>query len=121
MREITEHRSNAVNESITVTADDQNPENGNASHEYDVQWGSGPSSGFCVKFQDGPVGVVGVNGATQEVLTAILIDRLTCFQESQWACEENAEALAHYEAALAALKRRTQKRVDRGVEGTHEV
>ena len=123
MREITDHRTNLCNESITVTADERDPKNGNASHIYDVTWQEIDGSGMhiAIEFQHGPIAQVGTNGITQEVLTAILIDLLRCFQDSTYACTENAEALGHYESALAALKRRTEKRVARGVEGTNKV
>ena len=103
----------------TVKADDRNPENGNASHRYEIFYGDGCSQ--HLSFQDGPINVVGANGITNEALLAIVADRLDGFQSSKWACEENAVALDAVKAALAALESRTAKRAARGVEGTHAV
>jgi hypothetical protein len=64
---------------------------------------------------------VGVNGITNEVLLAIVADRLRGFQSSPYACQENAEALECTEAALRRLHDRTRAREARGVEGTHTV
>jgi hypothetical protein len=72
-------------------------------------------------FQNGPIGKVGVNGITNEVLLAIVIDRLEDFQTSKYANEFNARALEHAGAALDALEARTRERTARNVEGTHEV
>lgn len=120
MRTITTHHTNEANKAITLEADDRNPENGNASHEYKI--GIGSEGTDCVlEFQNGPIGEVGVNGITNEVLLAIVIDRLEGFQSSKWACEENARALSNLNLALAELEYRTKKREARGVEGTHTV
>jgi len=62
------------------------------------------------------------NGLTNEVLLAVLIDRM---ENYQWPhkgvpplpCPQNDEALGHLKAALAALHARTADRVARGVEG----
>lgn len=123
MREITDHKTNPCNEAIRVTADDLNPENGNASHVYYVDYRNrfGNIDEQVVRFQDGPLKESGVNGTTQEVLLAILIDRLRCFQTSKYANDYNARALAACTEALNALKARTSDREARGVEGTHQL
>lgn len=80
--------------------------------------------GFTVSWQNGPLKGTPTakrNGAFVEDLIKASVARLEHYQLSDFACEENAEALDHLNKALAALNRRTQKRVDRGVEGTHEV
>lgn len=38
MREIHDHETNAANKSIRLTADDADPDNGNASHVYALSW-----------------------------------------------------------------------------------
>lgn len=124
-REIRGHEINECNEAIVIRADEQSPANGNASHYYELSYPD-PTSPECtarlgLKFQDGPIGLVGVNGITGEALLAVLIDRLQCFQSSQWACQENADALTALELARDALHTRTKKRLERGVEGTHAV
>ena len=72
-------------------------------------------------FQNGPIPETGVNGITQEVLLEIVIDRLRSFQSGPYACRENALALTKLEEAQMWLLQRTRARMDRGVEGTHEV
>lgn len=123
MRVITEHHTNTANRAITIEADEPDPENGNASHSYQLTWHEkdGGDFGAIVAFQHGPIKENGVNGVTNEVLLCIVIDRLRGFQSSKFACEENADALAHLEAGFAALEKRTRNREQRQVEGTHEV
>lgn len=123
MRTLTEHQINECNQAITIEADEPDPNNGNASHVYDVTWMERDDSGMhvCVQFQKGPIKEVGTNGLTHEVLLAILADRLRGFQSSPYACQENADALVAIEMAQQRLHDRTRKRVARGVEGTHTV
>lgn len=73
-----------------------------------------------IKFQNGPIKESGVNGCHQEDLLAIVIDRLEGFQSGQFACKENRLALVHVCFALDLLNRRTQERINRGVEGTNQ-
>jgi hypothetical protein len=116
LRKITDHIANPVNDRIGITVLD-NAGCGGAHHHYAVDV-DGSENGMDVIFQNGPIAEVGVNGVTQEVLLAIVIDRLCCFQAGPFACKENGEALAHAEASLEALKSRTKARMARGVEGT---
>ena len=74
-----------------------------------------------VQFQKGPIKEVGVNGVTNEDLIAMVIDRLQSFQESEYKCREDAVAITKLEEALMWLRKRTQDREDRGVEGTHKI
>jgi len=48
-------------------------------------------------------------------------DRIEYYQNSRFACPENAEALEHLNKALAVLDARTKAREARKVEGTHKV
>jgi hypothetical protein len=124
MRVITTHHTNDANKAIGLHADDRNPENGNASHQYLMYHPyEGGHSEKCqqLDFQNGPIGEVGINGITNEVLLAIVIDRLEGFQSSKYACVENANALGCLDRALAELESRTKKREARGVEGTHQL
>ena len=73
-----------------------------------------------VVFQKGPVKEVGVNGCHNEDLLAIVSDRLSLFQDGEYACPENLRALDHIRCAMIALQERTLKRKERGVEGTSE-
>lgn len=102
---------------VTITADERDLVNGNASHLYAVCASDGRSDDF-LSFQRGPVAEVGVNGVQNEHLLRIVIDRLEGFQSSRFACEENALALKSCVAALESLNARTAARKARGVEGT---
>lgn len=74
-----------------------------------------------IHFQDGPIGEVGLNGISHEALLAVVLDRLKCFQSSEYVCHENKMAQFHLTRALEELHARTRRRIARGVEGTHEV
>lgn len=117
-REITSHKVNGCNGELTVMAIDE-PGCGGANHAYEI---TGFANGICqLHFQNGPIKEAGVNGITHEVLLAILIDRMEGFQSGKFKCEENAVALEFLQGAQRVLKRRTEKRLSRGVEGTHTV
>ncbi len=122
MREITTHKVNGCNESLKIEATDE-PGAGGANHEYLVTI-TGPTADedegtkTRISFQNGPIKECGTNGLTQEVLLAIVADRLECFQAGQFVHPKNQEALDHVRAAMQSLKDRTLERVARGVEGT---
>ncbi len=93
---------------------------GNAHHHYLIENKEGtPFLG--VRFQDGPILEAGVNGVMDENLISIVIDRLKGFQSGPYHSEDNQIAMDHFQAGLDALRARTKKREDRGVEGTHKV
>jgi len=100
------------------------PGPGGAPHQYEVF--TQPEEGelalsLCrIHFQEGPIKESGVNGVQQEDLIEILIDRLTHYQDGQYACEENAAALLRLQDAKAHLFRRTARRTADGTEGTPE-
>lgn len=118
MREIRSHKVNPANDQLRITVVDE-PGSGGACHEYDVDGGAAVPT--FLRFQNGPVNEVGVNGITHEVLIAIVIDRLQAFQSGPYACRENALALTKLEEAAHWLHHRTLARMQRGVEGTHTV
>jgi hypothetical protein len=130
MRTITDHIINPCNDKLTITVTDE-PGAGGASHRYVVagfNTGSNPSANHLfphgvtdceILFQNGPINENGVNGLTQEVLLAIVVDRLRSFQAGPYACRENALALTKIEEAQHWLQQRTLARMRRGVEGTH--
>lgn len=99
MREITSHIVNPVNDRIKIHVVDE-PGPGGANHEYDILIGN---TGFTMRFQKGAINEHGVNGITQEVLLAIVADRLECFQAGPFASVYNATALEHVKAAQEAL------------------
>lgn len=122
MRTINEHKVNPANDRIEIVVTDK-PGAGGANHVYQVQF-AGPGEEprpVTISFQNGPIAEAGVNGLTQEVLLAIVADRLRSFQAGQYACRENALALTKIEEAMQWLHSRTRSRMLRGVEGTHKV
>lgn len=130
MREITSHHVNPANDRLQISVTDE-PGAGGANHRYEITGYDANTNasfdgipdidadGITILFQNGPIGESGVNGITQEVLLAIVIDRLECFQKGPHACRENAVALTHLETAKLWLHKRTLDRMARGVEGTH--
>lgn len=60
-----------------------------------------------------------IHGLIDSDLLEIVRDRMTSFQAGEFACEYNAEALTHIEAALNALNRRVEDRINRKVLGTY--
>lgn len=118
MREITDHKLNGLNEAIAIEVLDE-PGQGGACHVYKISPSGAPASSANIYFQNGPIKEAGVNGISQEALLAVVIDRLRSFQAGQYACRENAIALTKTEEAMLWLKKRTQDRIARGVEGTN--
>lgn len=115
MRFLTNHKATEADKSIEIEVMDA-PGAGGAHHEYAVRLNSSHTT--QISFQCGPVKDGLVNGLTQEVLLAIVIDRLECFQAGKFSCSENEAALSYVRSALGALKSRTAGRVARNVEGT---
>lgn len=121
MREVKYHRAEkeagALNDAIGVYALD-GEDAGGATQEYKVravgQLGN-PDLHLC--FQTAPFPEVGVDGLTNEVLLAIVLDRLIGFQGGPFPCPENDRALAALTRALAWLHKRSQDRFAAGVEG----
>jgi len=74
-----------------------------------------------IRFQNGPIKEHGINGLSQEVLIAVLIDRLEGFQSGQFKCHDNQVALDSLQNARLWLHKRTVDRAARGVEGTTAV
>lgn len=94
----------------------------NAPHHFKVVKTDNPDEVVGeINFQEGPIKEVGVNGVNNEDLISMVIARLTAFQDSEYACEENKEAALALYKALAYLRDRTLKRKERGVEGTSTV
>lgn len=134
VRTITDHIINPANDKLTISVIDA-PGAGGANHLYMVEgFDTSTNASDCfvarhgqpakhstVLFQNGPIAEKGVNGITQEVLLAIVIDRLRSFQAGPFACRENALALTKIEEAMHWLQQRTLARMRRGVEGTHKV
>ena len=81
--------------------------------------------GFTIGWQNGPLGRGEnrrlPNGAFVEDIIAAAKDRLEYYQDGQFACDENRQAIEYLEYALELLNERTKEREARKVEGTHEV
>jgi hypothetical protein len=74
-----------------------------------------------IRFQYGPPPIVGINGLTNEVLLAIVADRLEGFQNGSFMSAYHGNALHHVKEALRELQNRTKDRLARGVEETRTV
>lgn len=133
MRVIEDHKVNPANDTLTIQVIDEQGAGG-ANHAYKVSGfdlstnksaGNGTlqdaSKEMVIYFQNGPIPENGVNGLTQEVLLAIVADRLRSFQAGPFSCKANACALTHIEEAQHWLQQRTIERMRRGVEGTHQI
>lgn len=130
MRTINDHKVNPANDRLEIQVLDA-PGAGGANHRYkvlgyhDLNNPSRPAdrqadTSVEILFQNGPINEAGVNGLTQEVLLAIVADRLRSFQAGPFGCRENALALTKIEEAQHWLHARTLARMQRGVEGTHK-
>lgn len=86
--------------------------------------GVSTGTGFTISWQNGPLGRGAErkmpNGAFVEDVLAAVIERIEFYQTSEFACQENADALALLRGAAQRLDDRTTSRERRGVEGTHE-
>ena len=118
MRTVEYHKINQLNDVLDIVVKDA-PGHGGASHKYHVEHSAsaGVEPMLAVSFQNGPIAEHGVNGVTQEILLAIVIDRLRSFQSGPFSSRENALALTKCEEALHWLQQRTLERMRRGVEG----
>lgn len=126
LRKLASHKVNGCNDELEIGVLDK-PGHGGACHRYVIyrpfdSFNEELNADPCVyiSFQNGPIKEAGVNGITHETLLAILIDRMEGFQSGQYACQQNEFALACLRNAQSVLKERTQQRLARGVEGTHE-
>ena len=82
---------------------------------------AGDNLNACVLLmQNGVIPEVGLNGITAEDLLKVVEEIYVCFQEGQFACQENEEVLQHVRAALGSLAKRLNRRKDEGTEGTYE-
>lgn len=73
-----------------------------------------------VRFQNGPIKEVGVNGLTNEALLEMVLHRLRILN-TNFPCRENSLAITNIEQGLMWLEQRTKDRVKRNVEGLNKV
>ena len=107
LNDVAVHQGRMVPSAAYFTDIDGNPTGGLTRGE-----------GFEIDWQNG---VKEPNGAILEDVLAAAIDRLEFFQNSRFACEENANAIGYINEALGALAARTAKRKAAGTEGTYKV
>lgn len=93
-RRITTHGTDAANSRINLFATDEAGAGG-ASHQYFAE--------------------------ANEILLAIVMDRMEAWQQGPYANDYNRRALGHLQAAMNEMKARSAERAARGVEGTMTV
>lgn len=104
-----------------VHCEDYNEQKYNAPHHFTVRnVESGVTIGL-VNFQEGPIKEVGINGVNNEDLILMVLSRLQSFQQTSFACRENEMAITKLEESLMWLRKRTQDREARNVEGTSNI
>ena len=105
-------------------------EGGNPAGGFAKDIGQGPAGypqelvRFLIIWQRGPIDREAgeeANGALVEDVIDVCKRRLEFYQESPFACEQNARAIEHLKMALNYLLERRGDRRERGVEGKHEV
>ena len=74
-----------------------------------------------INFQEGPIKEAGINGVNNEDLLLMVVTRLEAFQNSDFRCDENQEAINSLYDAIDVLRSRTNRREAEGKEGTHLV
>jgi len=131
MRQITEHQVNKANEQLEIFVEDDPIPFGASSRYLITGFNAFTNAAYTpesvdqdsitILFQNGSISETGVNGITHEALIAIILDRLRAFQDGQFKCRENALAITKLEEAQHWLLHRTNKRLARGVEGTHQI
>lgn len=104
-----------------VYCEDKEKQKFNAPHHFLVKKADSDEIVCAVDFQEGPIKENGVNGCSNEDLLLMVMVRLESFQNSEYKCEENAEAIKHLNETITALRSRTNKREARGVEGTSTI
>lgn len=107
-----------TNEYTNVFSESPSEMQYNAPHHFHVKDAKTGKILSEVNFQEGPIKEVGVNGVCNEDLLLMVHARLDSFQHSEYACDENEEAISHIEAAVKALRSRTNRRKAAGIEGT---
>ncbi len=85
--------------------------------------GTFKATGIDISWQKGPLGRgedrKKPTGAFVETVIKAALNRLEFYQDSEFACSENASAIQNLKSALGVLEYRTMQREGAGVEGTH--
>ncbi|CAN7648270.1 hypothetical protein [Paraburkholderia terricola] len=106
LRDIRTHETDNLNKDISILVLDDPDLVSRASHCYSVAIPGRTST--LIRFQRGNPSIE-INGLTNEVLLAIMADRLKAFQRGPFACSENAAMLEHIEGALLACAARAAR------------
>ena len=93
------------------------PGAGGACHRYEVRNKETGEVLETVNFQNGNITENGVNGATNEALLLILVDRMDGFNKGPFPSRPNSVAKTHAETSLLWLDYRTAERRSQNVEG----
>ncbi|MBC1935192.1 hypothetical protein HCA69_02355 [Listeria grandensis] len=73
-----------------------------------------------IKWQEGPVQEVGVNGAQVTHVLELVLEHLKGLNQ-QFPCRENAVTITKLEEAIMWQDKRTNDRIKRGVEGVNQL
>lgn len=92
----------------------------NSSNKYQIISNDDKKKFADIKFQIGQTKEVELNGCFMEDLIFVCIDRLEDFQESNFNCKENENALKHLYEAIFWLNARTKKRQSENKYGTYQ-
>lgn len=111
-------RNGLITQKYTQIKEEENYQY-NAPHAFVVERVEDKDTLCTIHFQEGPIKECGVNGVCNEDLIAMVIRRLESFQNSDYKCRENACAITKLEEALMWLRKRTNDREIRNVEGTN--
>lgn len=100
------------------------PDVDGANHHYEIVVRD--NSGQVVQrtelhFQQGGLQEAGINGLSDQVLLAVVLDRWRGFQRGPFSARENSIAITKLEEALLWNAKRYIDRAARGVEGKREV
>jgi hypothetical protein len=80
--------------------------------------------GIAIAWQEGPLGRDAERqpqtGAYVEDVLVACLDRLKYYQNTKFNCPENVMAVSQLEEAIKWLRKRTEEREKRLVEGTHQ-
>lgn len=100
-------------ESVVIN---QNWTNDNGTHNGGVSTGIG----FTISWQRGPINEAGRNGAFLIEVLQSCFNQLEYFQNSNYSCQENVEALIHLQKCIELLESRRNRRLSTGTLGTHQ-
>jgi len=99
---------------------------GGAYHDYEIRSLIAPPEGGGglvvgkIEFQKGPRKELNAHSGVLDVdLLEIVRDRITHFQNGDFATRKNACALTHIEEALMWMNKRVEDRIERDVLGTY--